>query len=193
MNVWVGQQQSGWRPPPLLIKPWVLALALSTIVAAAAIADGAHGASGNRGAALASQDQAAVAADAPSVDAQATTGPRLWIKENQEFVPFENDQVLTLPDLSVAIAVSPYPPARTATVDFYLTQNDTPVEGATVSLKYDNTLMEHGPFELLATPRGPGHYVAPLEFAMTGDYWVNVAVDRDGSESLVHLIVRAVR
>jgi hypothetical protein len=78
-------------------------------------------------------------------------------------------------------------------MDFYLTQAGEPVIGANISLQYDMTVMEHGPFELLAVPTGRGHYLAPMDFPMDGDFWLNVAVDAGAGEAVVNMLVRAAR
>lgn len=106
---------------------------------------------------------------------------------------FENGHTVTANGLDIEIYVSPYPPARSANVDFYVVRDGTPVEDANVTLQFDMTVMEHGPFALSAHPTGGGHYLAPLEFIMTGDFFVNVAFDAGDSESVVNLFVRAIR
>ena len=95
--------------------------------------------------------------------------------------------------MNAEIFVSPYPPGRTANIDFYLTRAGEPIEDADISLQYDMTVMEHGPFELLAVPTGRGHYLAPMDFVMDGDFWLNVSVDADGEESIINMLVRAAR
>jgi hypothetical protein len=129
----------------------------------------------------------------PSQSGAAGADPRLWIKENGVQQPFENGRAVTIDGTKVEIYVSPYPPGRTATIDFYLTRNGQPVENANLSLQYDMTVMEHGPFKLLAVPTGRGHFLAPLEFAMTGDFWLNVSLNLPGQESVINMFVRSER
>ncbi len=118
---------------------------------------------------------------------------RLWIKQGEETLAFANGDEVASNGVTAEIFVSPYPPGRSANIDFYLTRGGEPVEGANVSLQYDMTVMEHGPFELLAVPTGRGHYLAPMDFAMDGTFWLNVSVDADGGESVINMLVRAVR
>ena len=118
---------------------------------------------------------------------------RLWIKQGEETLAFANGDEVASNGITAEIFVSPYPPGRSANVDFYLTRGGEPVEGANVSLQYDMTVMEHGPFELLAVPTGRGHYLAPMDFAMDGTFWLNVSLDVANDESVINLLVRAVR
>ena len=130
------------------------------------------------------------AADSPA------TGERLWIKDGGQTQPLENGRSVTVNGVDVEIFVSPYPPGRTANMDFYVTRNGQTVEDANVSLQYDMTSMEHGPFRLLAVPTGRGHYLAPLDFrgaGMSGDFWINVSVDTGGKESVISMLLRAGR
>jgi hypothetical protein len=128
----------------------------------------------------------------------ATAGPdagqqRLWISDGGELRSFENGDSVLLGETNVEIYVSPYPPTRSANIDFYITQAGEPTLSADVSLQYDMTLMEHGPFQLLAVPTGRGHYLAPMDFAMDGEFWVNVSVDDGDGDSVINLLVRAQR
>lgn len=125
--------------------------------------------------------------------ATAASGPRLWIKEGGTTEPFDNGRAVTIDGTDVEIYVSPYPPGRTVSIDFYLTRNGQPVESANVSLQYDMTVMDHGPFRLLAVPTGRGHFLAPVEFLMTGDFWLNVSLDLAGQESVINMLVRSER
>lgn len=119
--------------------------------------------------------------------------PRLWIKDGDELRSFENGDSVVLGETNVEIYVSPYPPTRSANIDFYVTRAGEPAERANVSLQYDMTVMEHGPFELLAVPTGRGHYLAPMDFAMDGEFWVNVSVDDGNGDSVINMLVRAQR
>lgn len=118
--------------------------------------------------------------------------PRIFIKRDTGAVPFNNGDSIAVSDLNVEIYVAPYPMAREANFDFYVTRGGTPVE-ANVTLQYDMTVMDHGPFQLMAVPTGAGHYLAPVEFIMSGDFWINVAVSESHRESLINLLVRARR
>lgn len=118
---------------------------------------------------------------------------RLWIKDGDELRSFENGDSVVLGETNVEIYVSPYPPTRTANIDFYVTRVGEPTMTANVSLQYDMTLMEHGPFELLAVPTGRGHYLAPMDFTMDGEFWVNVSVDDGDGDSVINMLVRAQR
>lgn len=119
--------------------------------------------------------------------------PRLWIVEDDQPVEFENGHTLTSNDLDIEIFVAPYPPARSANIDFYVVRDGVPVQDANVTLQFDMTVMEHGPFALNAHPTGGGHYLAPLEFIMTGDFLLNIAFEVGDSEAVVNMFVRAIR
>lgn len=129
----------------------------------------------------------------PARETSAPSGPRLWIKEGGTTQPFDNGRSVSIDGTDVEIYVSPYPPGRTANIDFYLTRNGQPVENANVSLQYDMTVMDHGPFKLLAVPTGRGHFLAPVEFLMTGDFWLNVSLSLGGQESVISMLVRSER
>jgi hypothetical protein len=140
-----------------------------------------------------SADQANADQAGSAREASAPSGPRLWINEGGTSQPFDNGRAVTIDGTDVEIYVSPYPPGRTANIDFYLTRNGQPVESANVSLQYDMTVMDHGPFKLLAVPTGRGHFLAPVEFLMTGDFWLNVSLDLGGQESVINMLVRSER
>ncbi len=137
---------------------------------------------------------AQVASPGPNLGASAgITEERLWLQQNGARTLFHNGDAVQAAGMDVEIYVSPYPPARTANIDFYVTRDGQPVETADLTLQYDMTVMEHGPFRLLAAPTGRGHYLAPVDFAMSGDFWLNVAVDTAGTRSVINLLVRAAR
>lgn len=131
-------------------------------------------------------------AGSPSPEA-ASEEQRLWIKQGDETLAFSNGDEVASNGITAEIFVSPYPPGRSANIDFYLTRAGEPIEDANVSLQYDMTVMEHGPFELLAVPTGRGHYLAPMDFVMDGNFWLNVSVDAAGDESVINLLVKAAR
>jgi hypothetical protein len=126
-------------------------------------------------------------------DSAPAGGPALFTVQNDELVPFKNGATLRVGDLDVAVSVSPYPPPRTANIDFGLSRDGRPIEDANVTLSYDMRTMEHGPFTLLAIPSGPGHYVVPVTFEMDGEFYLNVAFDDGVKESVVNLAVNAKR
>ncbi len=119
--------------------------------------------------------------------------PRLWIKDGGSVVPLENGHTVAVDGLDVEIYVAPYPPGRQASIDFYLTRHLTPVEGGIVTVQYDMTVMEHGPFAILARATGRGHYLASMDFPMAGDFWVNAWLETGGSKSVINLFVQASR
>ncbi|MDO8614332.1 MAG: FixH family protein [Dehalococcoidia bacterium] len=129
----------------------------------------------------------------PSPSKGAAEEQRLWIKHGEDVQPFKNGDEVSAGGMNAEIFVSPYPPGRSANIDFYLTRGGEPIENANVSLQYDMTVMEHGPFELLAVPTGRGHYLAALDFVMNGDFWLNVSLDIANDESIINLLVRAAR
>ena len=118
---------------------------------------------------------------------------RLWIKQGEDTLPFANGDEVSSGGITAEIFVSPYPPGRTANIDFYLTRGGEPVEGAYITLQYDMTVMEHGPFELLAVPTGRGHYLTPMDFVMDGNFWLNVSVDAAGDGSIINMLVKVAR
>ncbi len=162
-------------------QAWRLMLALGFLLLALASAACGGGAA----------DPVSTGSSAP--EAAGAGEQRLWIKHGEEMQPFANGDEVAVGGLNAEIFVSPYPPARNANFDFYLTQDGGPVDRANVTLQYDMTVMEHGPFQVLAAPTGRGHYLAPMEFTMTGDFWLNVSVDAGSSESVINMLVRAVR
>lgn len=137
--------------------------------------------------------EAAPVGNDPSPAAGTPDEQWLWIKDGEETLAFANGDEVTSGGITAEIFVSPYPPGRSANIDFYLTRGGEPVEGANVSLQYDMTVMEHGPFELLAVPTGRGHYLAPMDFVMDGNFWLNVSVDTGDAESIINMLVRAAR
>ncbi len=118
---------------------------------------------------------------------------RLWILDGDRVVPFENGRSVSTGGMKVEIYFSPYPPGSEVSIDLYVTRDEVPVETATVTLQYDMTVMEHGPFALLAAPTGRGHYLAPLSFLMTGDFWLDAAVATGDQESVINMFIRSVR
>lgn len=120
-------------------------------------------------------------------------GPVLYKLDTGDPVPFKNGETLKVGDLDVSIFVSPYPPPRTANIDFGVERAGVPVEDIYITLQYDMTTMAHGPFKLLAIPAGRGHYVVPVEFEMEGDFYLNVAIDDGAKENILQLGVRARR
>ena len=54
------------------------------------------------------------------------------------------------------------------------------------------TVMEHGPFQLLAVPTGRG-ITAAVDFAMDGVFWLNVSADAGDEESIINMLVKTAR
>lgn len=108
-------------------------------------------------------------------------------------VALANGETLKAGDLDVAIYVSPRSSRSTVNIDFGVARAGVPLENAYVTLQYDMTTMAHGPFKLLTIPAGSGHYVAPIEFDMEGDFYLNVAIDDGAKENVLQLGVRARR
>lgn len=137
--------------------------------------------------------EAAPTGNDPSPSKGAAEEQRLWIKHGEDVQPFKNGDEVNAGGMNTEIFVSPYPPGRSANIDFYLTSAGEPVEGANITLQYDMTVMEHGPFQLLAVPTGRGHYLAAVDFAMDGVFWLNVSADTGDGESIINMLVRAAR
>lgn len=123
----------------------------------------------------------------------ARDGQRLWIKQGGQLLAFENGGTATVAGVEVELSVTPYPVGRSASIALYVTRDGAPLEGATVTLRYDMTLMQHGPFQLLAAPTGHGRYLAPLDLPMAGEFWLDLAVQAPGSEALIRLVGQAAR
>lgn len=170
---------SAQRGPATRRRGALFAFVLSLAAIAAFACGGDAGKAGN-------PDGAAAAAPTGSEE-------RLWLQQNGEQTLFRNGDTIQIAGMEVEIYVSPYPPTRTANIDFYLTRDGRPVETADLTLQYDMTVMEHGPFRLLAAPIGRGHFLAPVDFAMSGDFWLNVAVNTAGTQSVINMLVRAAR
>ncbi len=165
--------------PAALITRWAVPAAVFVTLALAAVACGGGAAAPD-------------VSDGPSSEASAGD-QRLWIKQGGDTLPFANGDEVTSGGITAEIFVSPYPPGRTANIDFYLTSAGEPVEGANITLQYDMTVMEHGPFQLLAVPTGRGHYLAAVDFAMDGVFWLNVSADAGDEESIINMLVKTAR
>ncbi len=177
-----GKRVKGFRPG-LIGAPEGLALLL--VLLAALILTGC-GAGGEEAAGAAN-------ADPDGASALGAGETRVWIRERGQTTVFENGRSVNADGTEVEIYVSPFPPGRTANIDFYVTRDGQSVDRTNITLQYDMTIMDHGPFQLIAVPTGRGHFLAPLDFVMDGDFWVNVSVDADGKESVINLLVRARR
>ena len=165
--------------PASLIPRWALPAVIFVTLALAVVACGGGAATPG-------------GSDGPPSD-ESAGDQRLWIKQGEDTLAFANGDEVASNGITAEIFVSPYPPGRTANIDFYLTRGGEPIEDANVSLQYDMTVMEHGPFQLLAVPTGRGHYLAAVDFAMDGVFWLNVSADAAGVESVINMLVKAAR
>jgi hypothetical protein len=129
----------------------------------------------------------------PGASPAARDGQRLWIKQGGQLLAFENGRTVTIDGVGVELSVTPYPVGRSASIALYVTRDGAPLDGATVTLHYDMTLMQHGPFQLLAAPTGHGRYLAPLDLPMAGEFWLDLAVQAPGSEALIRMVGQAAR
>lgn len=102
-------------------------------------------------------------------------------------IQVRNGGVITAADIEVSVLLNPYPPRTQTDVEFTVSRDGQPIDDANVSLSFDMETMDHGPFRLLAIPVGSGAYIAPLTFNMDGDFWLNVAIDAGGNETVLNL------
>jgi len=87
---------------------------------------------------------------------------------------------------AVAVTVTPYPPVNfdPMTVDFAMTHDGAPVEGATMTVSYDMRFMAHGPFPLDLGAGTVGTFTSTYNFFMFGPWQIDATVTPPGSEPL---------
>lgn len=111
-----------------------------------------------------------------------------WLRADGRVIQVPNGGSIDLGDgLQVAVTVAPYPPINfdPATVDFALTWNDQPIEGATMSILYDMRFMEHGPFAIVPDPGGAmGTFTSQYQFFMFGPWQIDAVVVLPGGRSI---------
>ena len=89
-------------------------------------------------------------------------------------------------EIQVELAVSPNPPeVGLVTVDVALTNaNNEPISGAEIELEGNMNHAGMVPVFSQATETEPGHYEAPLEFTMGGDWFILVKASLPDGRSL---------
>ena len=120
-------------------------------------------------------------------------GPALFTISGDQLLPFKNGDAIKAGTLDIAVTLRPYPPGKIANADFAVTRAGSPVEDADVTLSYDMAVMAHGPFTLLAVPAGGGHYLVPLDFPMSGDYFLNMAFSEPKQETVLNFAIHSNR
>jgi hypothetical protein len=70
------------------------------------------------------------------------------------------------------------------TVDFALTREGAPVEGATMSVSYDMRFMAHGPFPLDLGTGAAGTFTSTYSFFMFGPWRIDATVVPPGSNPI---------
>lgn len=95
-----------------------------------------------------------------------------------------HDEVRLSDDLSVTVAITPYPPTTfDADVDLLLTDaSGAPIDGASIIVDWDMAVMGHGPFNTTFESVGNGHYTAPFHFFMFGPWLLETAVSIPGQQ-----------
>lgn len=107
-----------------------------------------------------------------------TASPRLYLLEGGIIArPLNNGAVVPIAkEVSAEIYIAPYPPAPEIRLDLYLFEprSGVSITNAEVIVKYEMLYMDHGQYRLNATEKGNGHYLAPLDFGMYGEWVVDV-------------------
>jgi hypothetical protein len=81
-----------------------------------------------------------------------------------------------IPEIGIDLTVSPNPPSvGTATISLVLSDAEGhPIDGATVELEGNMSHAGMAPVFAQAAEAEPGHYEAPIEFNMGGDWFILV-------------------
>jgi hypothetical protein len=81
-----------------------------------------------------------------------------------------------IPEIGIDLTVSPNPPSvGAATISLVLSDAEgRPIEGATIELEGNMSHAGMAPVFTQAEAAGPGHYEAPIEFTMGGDWFILV-------------------
>jgi YtkA-like len=79
--------------------------------------------------------------------------------------------------LAATIRITPLPGVAHARVlQVRVLRGDTAVSDASVRANAHMRFMDHGSFQVVAVPSGNGSYVAPLQFAMAGEWTLTVEI-----------------
>ena len=107
-----------------------------------------------------------------------------WLRPDAMPIPVRNGGSIALgDDLEVTITADPYPPDNfdPASVEFALTWNGQPVEGATMTAQYDMRLMLHGPFPVDLGTGADGTFLFTYQPFMFGPWQIDATVMLPGS------------
>lgn len=102
-----------------------------------------------------------------------------WLRPDGLGVPLINGNAIDLGSgYAVTVTVTPYPPVDfdPMTVDFALTRDGSPVEGAVMAVSYDMRFMAHGPFPLDLGEGAVGTFTSTYNFFMFGPWQIDATV-----------------
>jgi hypothetical protein len=102
----------------------------------------------------------------------------------------EDDAIPVSGALEARIRIIPLANVASARVlQVTLTRGAGSVSDATVKASARMRFMDHGSFQVVAVPSGDGSYVAPLEFAMPGEWALTLAIQtpRESGEIILDL------
>ncbi|MBI2304362.1 MAG: hypothetical protein HYU86_06405 [Chloroflexi bacterium] len=104
--------------------------------------------------------------------------PVLGVETKDGVIPIQNGQRLAIEDgLFAEVFVVPFPPSPQTDVHLFLLRGETAVEDAKILITYDMTDMDHGTLDrVLAREVESGHYAAPLDMLMWGDWVAEAAI-----------------
>jgi len=119
----------------------------------------------------------------PGSDGTAELGlDRLTFQSGGESRVIPNHGVVSLGDVQLEVAVSPYPPTS-FDLDVELVATSTAGEAVTdadIVAIWDMTVMHHGPFETHFTNIGDGRYTAFFDLFMVGPWELELSVAAPG-------------
>ncbi len=128
---------------------------------------------------LTSTGDAQTRARSTGVAAATSDQQTMFLIEGGILTPIRNGSRLVLSKgLEAEVFINPFPPALSNELELYLRRAGTgePVNDAQVKLVFQMQYMEHGVWEDGAVDIGEGHYLAPLNFLMSGDWRVDISV-----------------
>ncbi len=121
---------------------------------------------------------------------EAVTAPLYYMEGGIVARPISNGAAIPVGGNSfVELFITPYPPTPESNMDFYLydSSNRRPITDAAVTVKYQMLYMDHGVSTLNAVSKGDGHYLAPLQLGMVGEWVADIDVAREGEQESVRL------